>query len=312
MGKRNDKTIQSKISRKTLIGCVAVSLLGMSSTGLACTVSMSQQRVELSNFDTFSYGSQQFHKPLRIELDGQCSGNLVYSFDKPLTAEDDLAPRVYVNSGNKSLYNTTAGKRSSSSSGIVSGDTESLIPLSMLVESSEVIESGLVSHPVTMKLDVLNEEGTSVLASGPVKKQLEFVVDVDRQINARFVGTNVDGLAQSMRLNLGNLNGNPSGNVKFSVQANVKYDVRVSSKNRGRLVIDDHENRWNNELPYVLDIDGHTMNLVGGGDTLEDQAFSKNKEGKTHRLGVYVLGDARKVRAGTYKDLLSIEVVPGL
>lgn len=106
-------------------------------------------------------------------------------------------------------------------------------------------------------------------------------------------------------VDLGELRAGPASlPLNLRVNSTGNYSLSVRSANNGRLRLAD--TGWS--VPYSLGVGGSTVNLTGGTTTLD------GPQGAGYRRDAlplhFVIGAADDLRAGTYRDTLTISVAP--
>lgn len=95
--------------------------------------------------------------------------------------------------------------------------------------------------------------------------------------------------------------------VTIRARSNVSYRFKVSSDNRGELLLDPPVSGQTWSVPYAVAMDNHLVDLVTPAGSPTVLAPPTPIAGDDHALAI-TIGDVSKKRAGLYRDVITVQI----
>jgi hypothetical protein len=121
------------------------------------------------------------------------------------------------------------------------------------------------------------------------------------------LSVNIAGSGVATTLDFGVLTQGTQKNVQIQARSNLAYHLNISSDNQGKLVLTPAIAGQTWAVPYLATLDATALDLNG--------IVNTNTSGQTTLLGdnhtfSVSIGDVSKKRAGLYRDVITIRIVP--
>ena len=182
-----------------------------------------------------------------------------------------------------------------------SGDVQHVLEFSIRTSSDVWLPPGVYSDSVVIRLYAGTIDDAIEVESQLVQLQKEIAVDADLAL-VNNGGVFVPGKSVAT-LDFGQIEGEVERSIECVIRSNVGYEVSFNSDNGGRL---SHKDGF--QIPYALSVDGLTLPLVSGGESILNAAFSATTEtGRAHGVSVRLTPDPDQA-AGDYADNIRISI----
>ncbi len=149
----------------------------------------------------------------------------------------------------------------------------------------------------------LYEAGTTNLLDD---RDLTFEAQVPSLVQANLAGAGVTA-PYSYTMDFGTLEQGERRTVRIDVSVNMDYRITVTSENRGVLKGPRRRSGGSWTVPYEVVLDGSRLDLSAGSDRL---ARPFPSDGRARHSFTVTIGEVVDRRAGTYSDIITIEVAP--
>lgn len=301
----NIKIENTELSRfvfKTMVFLVAI--LSSTST-MACNEVklISGDKLLINNYDTFSHSPRPFDRSLKFTTEGDCK-SLVFAI-KPIHEDTRFRPTIAINSGSAELYDSTTAIQERDTL-TITPSTLLILPLTISIHTDKTLAPGIKRKLLRIEIVALDSLGEEFY----FEKALEITIDIAPKLTGGFSGTNVSNYTQRFNLDLGTLeSGKQSSNIHFLINSNMGYDITLLSKNKGQLVLESNlAGVAKSSLGYSIVLDDLHLDLSSGSSLVQNIAMSNRESGNRHSLSVWPIGDPTKTRAGTYSDIVTIDI----
>ena len=170
-------------------------------------------------------------------------------------------------------------------------ETEVLKQLQLVftLPSQMVLSPGTYTTEIPIKIfkgkEVVNE------------KKITAYFNVDEQITAKLL---MDGLEQESEksvIRFGNVSGEMERDFSFYVQSNAAVKVTITSKNNGRMLLDEENGDQSLFIPYTLQRDGGSLSFI-------HESIHKH----ISNVKVLLHPDMQKTFCGKYRDRINITI----
>lgn len=121
------------------------------------------------------------------------------------------------------------------------------------------------------------------------------------------IGVNIAGAGVATTLDFGVLTQGAQRPVKIETRSNMPHRLTVTSDNHGFLALTPPVPGQSWTVPYSATLDNKPLNLSGTFST--ETTPQTTLRGASHILNV-IIGDPSRKRAGLYKDVITIQIVP--
>ncbi len=299
--------IYSRLIRPLM--CCWCLLAAISKVSLACEniEFVGGRDANLTNFDTFSNSPSKLTHALQFKTKGDCQSLEIIVGQND--SKNTQFPLVYILAGRQEVYNSAATP--SNREKVVVGNLQNPINVgvTIYVESSRVLSPSSMQKKINLSLLSTDSQGETFR----FEESLDINLFVKGSLSAGLSGANLSRFSQHYDLDLGTLKqGKSDKTLDFHVQSNQKYELRIRSKNKGKLLlVSSKANVQRSTLSYRLIVDGKMYNLVNEFMLLENATRASKIEANQHSLQLVLESDPKKARAGRYKDTLVIEITHG-
>lgn len=170
------------------------------------------------------------------------------------------------------------------------------------VPTSIYADPGLFSLPV--RVDLIDILSNTILTT--VESEINVQVEVSVQSNLAGGSVNRNPNSRVARVDFGELETGESKQISLQIRGNSSADITIVSENEGRLKMTNDEGVFVN---YSVDVDGETSELESPLEII--RAIEKTIRGSAYPIKIQV-GDVDGAFAGSYRDIITVEVRPTL
>lgn len=174
------------------------------------------------------------------------------------------------------------------------------IPFSWRIARAQMVPPGVYRDTVRLRLYEIG--GNDLLDD----RDLTFEVLVPTVLQANLAGAGVAS-PFSYTMDFGTLERGERRRVTIDVSTNTNYRITVSSENRGALKGPPRRSSGSWSVAYEAALDGRRLDLSAGADRL-GKPFPSN--GRARHSFTITIGEVAGRRAGTYSDVITIELTP--
>jgi len=162
------------------------------------------------------------------------------------------------------------------------------------------------SYSRSMQIKLYEVNGSTVSLSQTANVNHTATVNTLAELSLIASGGAFDSGSTTQSLNLGSMATAQNVGFDMRVRGNTGFDIQLNSQNRG--VLKHSDSSVTDTVPYVMKVNGATMNLSGGGGATFDGPSTKT--GITGNVfPVEISVGAQTGTAGTYTDVISVSVI---
>jgi hypothetical protein len=183
---------------------------------------------------------------------------------------------------------------------VVAPHADSFIPFTLVISPGQLAAPGAYTDFTNVRVLLYSVENGqyALLQTAPLA--------ISYTVRQAF-GVNIAGAGVATTLDFGTLAQGAQRPVKIETRSNMSHHLTVTSDNRGVLALTPAVPGQTWTVPYSATLDNKSLNLSGVFNT--ETIAQTSLRGASHILNV-TIGDPSKKRAGLYKDVITIQVVP--
>jgi hypothetical protein len=180
------------------------------------------------------------------------------------------------------------------------GSSLSLSPI-FVIPRGQLISPGLYTVDLSIQLFAISDDGTLQQAAVDTHS-----LTVDCEVQS-ILSVTLAGGGTATSVDFGEITSGEERTVLLKARANRDYRLELVSQNSGRLTLDPTipGEEWG--IDYSVLVDGTAQSLEQGVKIVE---YNSPSQGETSHSLLFRLNDARMKRAGIYKDVVSIKIIP--
>ncbi len=162
------------------------------------------------------------------------------------------------------------------------------------------------SYSRSMQIKLYEVNGSTQTLSQTANVNHTATVNTLAELSLIASGGAFDSSSTTQSLNLGSMATSQNVGFDMRVRGNTGFDIQLSSQNRG--VLRHSDSSVTDTVPYVMTVNGGTLNLSGGsGTTFNGPSTKTALTGSVFPVVISV--GAQTGTAGTYSDVISVSVI---
>jgi hypothetical protein len=205
-------------------------------------------------------------------------------------------------SGNTVLFPSPIGSPPSRllATAQLSPDMSEYVPVTVFMDPGQLAGAGTYADPISISAHLFSIESGQYTLLKTVSVSVTYAV-------AQHLSINVAGSGMYTTLDFGDLSQGATRDVRIETRSNVEYRLLVHSSNGGKMALTPPVAHQSWFIPYTATLDGSPIDLTA--DTRSGSRNMSSLQGDGHSFSIAV-GDISRKRAGLYKDVITISIVP--